>query len=98
MPLTLMDFPSEIQVAFFMYDLLSDVYDGMSGTYMGKDWSHCSHLFELWGVDEPKVTMYFMKVYERVIIQKKGEDAERRRKQDERKSGGGKNYTHNVKG
>jgi len=40
-----------------------------------------------------------MKVYERVVIQKKGEDAERRRKQDERKKGGeGKNYTHNVKG
>jgi len=93
-----MDFPSEIQVAFFMYDLLSDVYDGMSGTYMGKDWSQCSHLFDLWWVEDPKVTMYVMKVDERVIIQKKGEDAERRRKQDERKSGGGKNYTHNVKG
>jgi hypothetical protein len=43
--------------------------------------------------------MYFMKVYERIVIQQRGEDSERKRKADERKSkSGGKNYTHNVKG
>jgi len=94
-----MDFPSEIQVAFFMYDLLSDVWEGMSGTYMGKDWSHCTQLFELWEVEDPKITMYFMKVYERIVIQKRAEEAEQQRKRNERKKGGdGKNYTHNVKG
>ena len=94
-----MDFPSEIQVAFFMYDLLSDVWEGMSGTYMGKDWSHCTQLFELWEVEDPKITMYFMKVYERIVIQKRAEEPEQQRKRNERKKGGdGKNYTHNVKG
>ena len=61
MPLNQMDFPPEVQTAFFMYDLLSDVYEGMSGTYMGKDWSHCDQLFKLWEVEAPKITMYFMK-------------------------------------
>jgi len=99
MPLSQTDFPTELQVAFFMYDLLSDVYEGMSGTYMGKDWSHCDQLFKIWEVEDPKTTMYFMKVYERIIIQDRAEAAERRRKAEERKSkGGGKNYTHNVKG
>jgi hypothetical protein len=99
MPLNQMDFPPEVQTAFFMYDLLSDVYEGMSGTYMGKDWSHCDQLFKLWEVEAPKITMYFMKVYERIVIQQRGEDSERKRKADERKSkSGGKNYTHNVKG
>ena len=82
-----------------MYGLLSDVFEGMSGTYMGKDWSHCNQLFDLWEVDDPKTVMFFMKLYERIIIQDKSEEAERKRKHDERKKGGdGKNYTHNVKG
>ena len=99
MLLTRSDFPSEVQVAFFMFDLLSDVFEGMSATYMGKDWSHCTQLFELWEVEDPKVVMYFMKMYERIIMQDRSEETERKRKQDERKKGGdGKNYTHNVKG
>ena len=99
MPLTQSDFPAEVQLAFFMFDLLSDVFEGMSGTYMGKDWSHCTQLFELWEVEDPKIVMYFMKMYERIIMQDRSEEAERKRKQDERKKGGdGKNYTHNVKG
>ncbi len=94
-----MDFPSEVQVAFFMYDLLSEVWEGMSGTYMGKDWSHCNQLFELWEIEDPKIVMYFMKLLERTVMQKRGEDSERKRKADERRAkSGGKNYTHNVKG
>ena len=82
-----------------MFDLLSDVWEGMSGTYMGKDWSHCDQLFDIWKVDDPKTIMYFMKVYERIIMQDKAERSERKRKQGERKAeSGGKNYTHNVKG
>jgi hypothetical protein len=38
MPLEASAFPYEVQVAFFMFDLLSDRWDGMSGTYLGKDW------------------------------------------------------------
>ena len=95
-----MDFPPEVQTAFFMYDLLSDVYEGMSGTYMGKDWSHCDQLFKLWEVEAPKITMYFMKVYERILMQDRAEEAVRKDKAEKRKSksGGGKNYTHNVQG
>ena len=100
MPLTQSDFPAEVQLAFFMFDLLSDVYEGMSGTYMGKDWSHCDQLFKIWEIDEPRITMYFMKLYERTVMNDRAEEAERIRKQDERKSksGDGKNYTYNVRG
>ena len=99
MPLSQSEFPIEVQVAFFIFDLLSDVWEGMSGTYMGKDWSHCNQLFELWEVEDPKVVMYFMKLLERTVMQKRGEDSERKRKADERRAkSGGKNYTHNVKG
>ena len=49
MPLEASAFPSEVQVAFFMFDLLSDRWDGMSGMYLGKDWSSAQFLFKLYG-------------------------------------------------
>lgn len=102
MPLSTSDFPMELQVAFFMYGLLSDVWEGMSGTFMGKDWSHCDQLFKLWEVDDPRIIMYFMKLLEREWMEYRAVEAERKRKSDERKnkqqSGGGKNYTHNIQG
>ena len=101
MPLTESDFPAEVQVAFFMFSLLSDVWDGMSGSYMGKDWSHCSQLFQIYEIDDQKTTIYLMKLYERILMNYRAEEAEKRRKQQERKAksgGSGKNYTHNVTG
>jgi hypothetical protein len=98
MPLSQSDFPSEVQVAFFMYSLLSDVWDGMSGTYMGKDWSSASFMFKTYEIENPKETLYFMKLIEQQNMAYKAEEAERRRKAEQRKAGGGKNYTHNVKG
>ena len=101
MPLTESDFPAEVQVAFFMFSLLSDNWEGMSGSYMGKDWSHCSQLFQIYGIEDQKTTIYLMKLYERILMNYRAEESEKRRKQEERKAksgGSGKNYTHNVTG
>ena len=99
MPLTESDFPGEVQVAFFMFNLLSDVWEGMSGSYMGKDWSGCDLLFSTYAVEDRKQVLYFMKAYERILMNHRFEEAERKRKADERRSkSGGKNFTHNVKG
>lgn len=100
MPLTQSDFPAEVQVAFFMYNLLSDVWDGMSGMYMGKDWSSADFIFKTYEIENPKEILYFMKLYERETISQRAEEAERNRKEQERKSkqNSGKQYTHNVKG
>ena len=99
MPLTESDFPDEVQVAFFMFNLLSDVWEGMSGSYMGKDWSGCDLLFSTYEVEDKRNTLYFMKMYERLTMNFRFEEAERKRKAEERKAkSGGKNFTHNVKG
>ena len=101
MPLTESDFPAEVQVAFFMFSLLSDNWEGMSGSYLGKDWSHCSQLFEVYEVEDQKTTIYLMKLYERILMNYRAEEADRKRKAEERKAksgGSGKNYTHNVTG
>ena len=98
MPLSLSDFPEEVQVAFFVFSFLPDYWEGMSGTYMGKHWSGVEYIFELYKIENPKVVLYFMKLYESILVNYKAEEAEKRRKTEERRAGGGKNYTHNVKG
>jgi len=102
MPLELSDFPEEIQVAFFMFSLLPDHWEGMSGTYMGKYWDGINYLFKLYEVENPKIVLYFMKIYENKLVQERANLQERKRKQQETKAksagGGSKNYTHNVKG
>ena len=102
MPLGLSDFPEEVQVAFFVFGLLPDHYEGMTGTYMGKYWDGIDYYFKLFEVEEPKQVLYFMKMYESILVSYTAEKAERKRKAEERKAkakaGGGNNFTHNVSG
>jgi|TARA_R110000744_G_scaffold98835_2_gene191056 hypothetical protein len=100
MPLDPSDFPYEVQVAFFISGFLSDEWDGGSGTYMGKNWSNIEYLFKLYDIQEPKTMLYIMKMYEDILIQHRVEDANKKRKAEEKRSssGGEKNFTHNVKG
>ena len=71
MPLEISVFPDEVQVAFFMFNMLSDRWEGTSGTYMGKDWSHCEYIFSLHEIEDPKIIMYFMKLYENLVIEQR---------------------------
>jgi len=99
MPLEMSVFPEEVQVAFFMFQLLSDRWDGMSGTYLGKDWTQCPQIFELYDIDDKREILYFMKLYESTLMEQRMKDQEQRRKAEERRAKqGGKNYTHNVRG
>ena len=99
MPLEQSAFPDEVQVAFFMFSLLSDTWDGQSGTYLGKDWSQCAQIFDIYGIEDKKTTLFLMKDYESVMMKYRMEESERKRKESERKSAsGGKQYTHNVQG
>lgn len=100
MPLEPSDFPEEVQVAFFMFSLLPDHWEGMSGTYMGKYWDGIDYFFKLYDIENPRTILYIMKLYENAIVSYRSEQAEKKRKAEERKAkaGGGKNYTHNVKG
>lgn len=100
MPLDPTDFPVVVQVAFFLFGLLEDNWDGMSGSFLGKKWGNIEYLFKLYEVEEPRTMLYILKMYEGIIVLKRAEQAEKKRKADERKksAGGGKNFTHNVKG
>ena len=99
MPLNPSDFPEEVQVAFFMFSLLPEHWEGMSGTYMGKYWDGIEYFFKLYEVDDRKTILYIMKIYESKLVNYRAEQADLKRKNEARKAkSGGKNYTHNVKG
>jgi len=99
MPLEASDFPEEVQVAFFMFALLPDHWEGMSGTYMGKHWNGIEYFFDLYEVEDRKTIMYFMKSYEAKLVNQRAEEQARKREAEKRRAkSGGKNYTHNVKG
>lgn len=98
MPLELSDFPEEVQVAFFMFNLLPDHWEGMSGTYMGKHWNGIEYFLDLYGISDQKTVIYLMKLYEAELVQSKLEEANKKTKAQERRNSGGNNYTHNVKG
>ena len=44
-PVELSDFPDEVQTAFQVYQVLQDHWEGMSGTFLGKDYSIAFELF-----------------------------------------------------
>ena len=64
MPPTMGDFPPEVQVAFLLHDLLPDRWDGMSGSYFGKDMSALGTLLEVYEVDDRKNTIFWIKQIE----------------------------------
>jgi len=99
MPLETSDFPSEVQVAFFIFGFLEDVWDGMSGSYMGKKWNNIEYLFKLYEIEEPRTMLYLLKMWEGLLVNYRLDKANKQKKAEERRSaGGGKNFTHNVKG
>ena len=73
MPLEASVFPDEVQVAFFVYNYLSDVWEGMSGSYMGKNWGPLQTYFDLFKIKDQKTVLYFMKMYEREIVKDRAE-------------------------
>lgn len=99
MPLEPSVFPEEVQVAFFMFSLLPDYWEGMSGTYMGKQWHGLEYFFNIHQIENPKEIVYLMKIYEHELISFRAKKAEEKRKADERRAkGGGKNLAHNIQG
>ena len=48
MPLDSSDFPYEVQVAFFISNYLEDIWDGMSGSYLGKRYGSVEYLFKIY--------------------------------------------------
>ena len=91
MPPEVGDYPFEVQVAFLLHDLLPDRWDGMSGSYFGKDMSALGTLLDIWEVEDKKSTIYFIKHIEARNSSNINKKLERKRKSSQPKAKGGIN-------
>ena len=99
MPPTLDGLPDEVQVAFFIYALMPERWDGASGTYLGKDWSPLHTLYNIYEIEDQKTVTMFIAEIQSIFVQQTNEESEKKRKAAERKAsaGSGKKYAHNVR-
>ena len=79
-------FPYEVQLAFFIHSLLPDRWDGMSGSYMGKDWSAVGTLLDIHDIEYKKTVIFFLKYIDIYASNQINEEMDTKRKQAERKT------------
>ena len=75
-------------------------YEGLYVDEEGKEWSNIEFLFDLFDIQERRTVLYFIKLWENVLVNYRAEKSERKRKAEERKnsSGSAGNFTHNIRG
>ena len=88
MPPSMDSFPIEVQQAFFLHQMLSDKWEGMSGFHMGKDVSALGTYLDLYEIKDKKQTLYFFKHIENQHSQLINEKI--KKKQDAQKNRAGK--------
>lgn len=97
MPLTMKAFPFEVQMAFFIHNLLPDRWDGMSGSYFGKDMASLGALLDIYEVEDKKNTVFWVKQIEAHNTEKINKKLEAKRKASQRKAKGSGINSANIK-
>jgi len=76
-PIEFQDLPNFVQSTFNIYTFLSDRWEGMSGTFMGKDYTIVFNLFEIFQIEdtaEQQTMLRIMSIIDKIrsnIITKK---------------------------
>ena len=63
MPIEESMFPIEVQFSFLIHSLLPERWDGMSGSYLGKDWSALGTLLDVYEIEQKKNCNLFFEIY-----------------------------------
>ena len=59
-PVDFSDFPPSIQELFGIINMLTDMWDGMSGAYLGKDLNLIPYLFGIYEIEDAKTSLYII--------------------------------------
>ena len=87
MPIDDRDFPYEVQLAFFIHSLMPDRWEGMSGSYLGKDWGALGALYDIHNIEDKRTVTFFLKNVDILVTNQINKEVEKQHKQTERKSG-----------
>ena len=89
MPMDSGRFPYEVQLAFLIYDLLPDRWEGMSGSYLGKEWGAIGALLDAYNIEERQIIVFFIKAIDiinsKVINKRLDKDRKKRDKKSQAK-------------
>ena len=87
MPIDDKDFPYEVQLAFFIHSLMPDRWEGMSGSYLGKDWGALGALYDIHNIEDKRTVTFFLKNVDILVTNQINKEVEKQHKQIERKGG-----------
>ena len=87
-PASFEDFPYVVQEALNIFSILPDNWEGMSGTYMGKDYSILPYLFdEIFQVDNKQQTMQLLLTIGSIVMSQRSREQSARQKKAKLKKG-----------
>ena len=86
MPPAMDMFPYEVQMAFFIYSLLQDSWDGMNGMYMGKNLAGLSVLLDIYEIEDKKTVVYFLTRIDNERIKTINEEVKRKSEAERRRA------------
>lgn len=89
-PVELSDFPSEIQQAFTIYGMLSDIWDPMGGSYLGKDYANVFDFFSLYEIQNKQEQLFYISVLKEIDSSRSSVIAEKQRLRQNQLGKGGK--------
>lgn len=83
------DFPIEVQEAIQIFSILPDIWEGMSGTYMGKDYSILPYLMdEIFEVEDRKQILQLLLIIGRLVAENHSRAQKQRMQNAKRKKSG----------
>tara|TARA_B100000287_G_scaffold356063_1_gene346831 strand:- start:1 stop:273 length:273 start_codon:yes stop_codon:yes gene_type:complete len=86
MPPAMDMYPYEVQMAFFIYSLLQDTWDGMNGMYMGKNLSGLAMLLDIYEIEDKKSVVFFLQIIDRERMSSINEEVKRKQDVERRKA------------
>jgi len=82
-PASFDDFPHIVQTAINIHAVLGDKWEGMSGTYMGKDYTLFPYLADIvYNVNNKAQLVQFVTLIDRIIQEHRAADQKRKQKKN----------------
>ena len=92
-PMDMGNFPYEVQLAFLIHDLLPDRWEGMSGSYLGKDWSAIGAILDSYNIDiDRQIILFFVKAMDNINSSIINKNMQTEQKRKEKSSKGKMNF------
>jgi len=79
-PIEFEDFPYRVQLAITIYYILPDIWEGFSGTYMGKDYSILPYLVDIYNIENNVQFMQILSMINKIIMDIRSQEQKQRQK------------------